>query len=111
MRHLIQIVFILVALSALAGCVGPAYGPTYGYPEYGYAPYSYGYPVYTGGYRPDFDAHHVWEEHHAVGHPGSFYHAPAPAPHFSGGHPGAGPAGRAGGGRSRGAGSAHGEHH
>jgi hypothetical protein len=80
-------ILTIVALSVLAGlglsgCVGPGYGPTYGYPEYGYAPYSYGFPVYASGYRPDFGVHHPWEDHHAYGHPA----------HFGGfaGHPGGG---------------------
>jgi hypothetical protein len=67
-------ILTIVALSVfaglgLSGCVGPGYGPTYGYPAYGYAPYSYGFPVYASGYQPDFVVHHPWEDHHAYGHP------------------------------------------
>jgi len=69
------------ALAALSGCVGPEYGPTYGYPAYGYAPYSYEFPVYAGGYQPDFIVHHPWEEHHAYGHPANFFRGPEP--HFA----------------------------
>lgn len=79
MLRSIQIILIVILLCGLGGCVGPGYGPTYGYPDYGYSPYSYGIPVYARGYAPNFAVHHAWEEHHAVGHSQSFYHAPPAA--------------------------------
>jgi hypothetical protein len=103
MARLIKVVLIVACACGLIGCFGPAYGPTYGYPDYGYAPYAYGWPIYARGYEPDFDEHHRWEEHHEFGHPHSFYHGPEgghfgghPGGHF-GGHPG-GFGGHGGGG-------------
>ena len=81
MLRLIQIILILSLLCGIGGCVGPDYGPTYGYPGYGYSPYSYGWPIYARGYAPVFAVHHPWEEHHAHGHNESFFH-----PSASGGH-------------------------
>ena len=83
MRRLIQSILVVSLISRLGGCLGPDYGPTYGYPTYGYSPYSYGVPVYARGYAPDFTVHHPWEEHHAAGHHESFYHAPPAAPQFA----------------------------
>jgi hypothetical protein len=83
----IQLLLILSLLCGLAGCFGPAYGPTYGYPDNGYAPYSYGWPVYARGYAPVFVVHHPWEEHHEGGHRTNFFHGPPDGAHF-GGHAG-----------------------
>jgi hypothetical protein len=88
----IQIILVVSLLCGLTGCFVPSYGPTYGYPSSGYSPYSYGWPVYAHGYAPEFTVHHPWEEHHAHGHPESFFHGPVGAP-----HPAGGPAGRFGG--------------
>jgi hypothetical protein len=71
MERAIRIFVALSVLAALSGCVGPGYDPLYGG---GFAPYSYGFPVRAGGYHPDFIVHHPWEEHHAYGHPGNFFH-------------------------------------
>jgi len=90
--RLIQIILILSSLDGLSGCIGPGYGPTYGYPEYGYSPYSYGLPVYARGYAPAFAVHHPWEEHHGYGHSESFFRSPG------------------GGGRSVGHGGGYGGH-
>jgi hypothetical protein len=96
-RRSIQTILILSLLCGLGGCLGPDYGPTYGYPTHGYSPYSYGLPVYAGGYAPAFAVHHPWEEHHGEGHHQSFFRGPAVAPHFAGGHAG-GFSGHGGGG-------------
>ncbi len=107
MLRLIQIILILSSLCGLGGCVGPDYGPTYGYPGYGYSPYSYGWPIYARGYSPNFAVHHSWEEHHGPGHSESFYHSSAGGGHSfarsggSGGHTG-GSGGHAGGGHGGG---------
>lgn len=98
MLRLIRIILILSSLCGLCACVGPDYGPTYGYPNYGYSPYSYGLPVYARGYAPAFAVHHPWEEHHAYGHSESFYHSAPPAAHFGG------PGGHVGGGGGHGGG-------
>jgi hypothetical protein len=95
MERAILTVVALSVLAGLSGCLGPDYGPTYGYPAFGYAPYSYGYPIYTRGYQPDFTVHHPWEEHHAYGHPAHFFHE---TPHFAGHPAGGGFAGRPAGG-------------
>ena len=99
MGRAIVTVVALCALAALSGCVGPEYGPTYGYPAYGYAPYSYEFPVYAGGYQPDFIVHHPWEEHHAYRHPANFFRGPEP--HFAGHPPGRGRVGGGGHGDRR----------
>jgi hypothetical protein len=96
-RRSIQAIFVLSMLCGLAGCFGPDYGPTYGYPTTGYSPYSYGLPVYARGYAPVFTVHHPWEEHHEQGHHESFYHGPAPAPRVA-----VRPTGRAGAPRGAG---------
>jgi hypothetical protein len=88
MRRGIQVILVISMLCGLGGCFGPDYGPTYGYPMTGYAPYSYGLPVYARGYTPSFTVHHPWEEHHAHGHNVTFFHPP-PGPqlgHVGGGH-------------------------
>ena len=72
----------------LLGCFGPDYGPSYGRLIAGYSPYSYGWPVYAYGYTPTFVVHHPWEEHHANGHPGYFYHGPVGGPRVVGAHTG-----------------------
>lgn len=93
MRRSIQAILVLSLLCGLSGCFGPDYSPSYGYPGYGYSPYSYGFPVYTSGYAPTFIVHHPWEEHHIHGHSESFYHPAPAAPHYGGEvggmHPGA----------------------
>jgi hypothetical protein len=89
-RRSIQTILILSLLCGLGGCLGPDYGPTYGYPTHGYSPYSYGLPVYAGGYAPAFAVRHPWEEHHGEGHHQSFFRGPAVAPHFAGGFSGHG---------------------
>jgi hypothetical protein len=94
-RRSIQTILLLSLIGGLSGCFGPDYGPTYGYPSSGYAPYSYGVPVYARGYDPVFTVHHPWEEHHGEGHHESFFRGPMEAPHVApgpvgrfGGHPG-----------------------
>ncbi len=75
MPRIIQVILVSALLCGLSGCfTGVGYGPDYGYPAYGYAPYSYGWPVYAMGYAPVFAVHHPWEEHHAFGHERSFFH-------------------------------------
>jgi hypothetical protein len=98
----IQTVLVLCMLCGLGGCFGPDYGPSYGYPTAGYAPYSYGVPVYARGYAPVFIVHHPWEQHHEEGHHESFVQRPAEAPH---------PAGPHAGGFSAYRGEAHGDNH
>jgi len=78
-----------------------------GYPSYGYAPYSYGWwPRWGNVYEPGFVVHHPWEEHHAYGHPGSFFHGGGGGGHVGsgGGHVGGGggSAGHGGGGHAGG---------
>jgi hypothetical protein len=87
-RCAIQAILLISLLCGLGGCFGPDYGPTYGYPTSGFAPYSYGFPVLSHGYAPNFAVHHPWEEHHEVGHAETFYHAPAgrPSGHVANGH-------------------------
>jgi hypothetical protein len=92
-RHSIRAIVVLTLLAGVGGCYGPDYASTYGYPTYGYSPYSYGFPVYARGYTPNFVVHHPWEEHHEVGHHEIFFHEPVQAPR---------PAARSGG--------SHGEH-
>ncbi|HVA84381.1 MAG TPA: hypothetical protein VNF28_05735 [Candidatus Binataceae bacterium] len=101
MLRLIQIILILSSLCGLGGCLGPGYGPTYGYPDYGYSPYSYGWPVYARGYEPMFNVHHPWEEHHGFGHNESFFHSPEGGGH-SFGHGGGEGRGYGGGGHGGG---------
>jgi hypothetical protein len=101
MERVILTVLALCVLAEVSGCVGPGYGPTYGYPAYGYAPYSYGFPVYASGYQPDFIVHHPWEEHHAYGHPAHFFPNPE-TPHFASHPPGGGFAEHPAGGGSGG---------
>lgn len=54
--------------------MGPDFGSSYGYPSFGYAPYSYGWPAFGGGYAPNFTTVHPWEIHHEFGHQDSFFH-------------------------------------
>ena len=56
----------------------PGYGPDY--PVYGYAPYAYVWPLYVDGYAPAFIVHHPWEDRHAYGHTGNFFHGFAGPP-------------------------------
>jgi hypothetical protein len=83
-RRSIQTILVLSLLGGLGGCSGPDYGRTYGYPTYGYLPYSYRLPVYASGYAPVFAVHHPWEDHHVHGHHESFYRGPVGAPHVAG---------------------------
>jgi len=43
MRRLIKITLVMLFLLGLCGCMGPDFGSGYGYPSFGYAPYSYGW--------------------------------------------------------------------
>jgi len=91
MRRLLQTLILGLICFALYGC-GPTYG-YYGDPGYGYAPYSYGWPIYAGGYAPNFTVHHSWEDHHlGGGHHQSFGGG------FGGGHVGGFGGGHMGGG-------------
>jgi hypothetical protein len=74
MRRLIKITLVMLFLLGLCGCMGPDFGSGYGYPSFGYAPYSYGWPAYGGEYAPTFATFHPWELHNQFGHENNFFH-------------------------------------
>jgi hypothetical protein len=90
------LILLGVVAYGVSGC-GPDYG-YYGYPGYGYAPYSYSWV--GRGYDPVFVVHHPWEDHHGDGHHTEFYHAGGAIGHAGGNgfHGGGGGGGHGGGG-------------